>query len=44
MVVQMAKHTVYYPVSKNRASDLLVGSRRVRFFRAAVLLNRKNLK
>jgi hypothetical protein len=44
MIMQIAKRTIYYPVSKNQASDLLGGSRRVRFFRAAVLVNRKSLK
>ena len=44
MIIQIAKRTVYYPVSKNQASDLLGGSRRVRCFRAAVLVNRKSLK
>jgi hypothetical protein len=44
MIMQIAKRTVYYPVSKNRASDLLGGSRRVRCFRAAVVVNRKSLK
>jgi hypothetical protein len=44
MIMQIAKRTVYYPVAKNRASDLLGGSRRVRCFRAAVVVNRKSLK
>jgi hypothetical protein len=44
MIIQIAKRTIYYPASKNRGSDLLVGSRRVRFFRAAALLDRKSLK
>jgi hypothetical protein len=41
MIIRMAKSTVYYPVSKNQATDLLSGSRRVRCFRAAILVNRK---
>ena len=44
MIIQIAKRTVYYPVSKNKATDLLGGSRRVRCFRATVLVNRKSLK
>jgi hypothetical protein len=44
MIMQIAKRTVYYPVSKNQANDLLVGSRRVRCFRAAIVVNRKSLK
>jgi hypothetical protein len=44
VIIQIAKQTIYYPVSKNRASDLLVGSRRVRFVRATALVNRKSLK
>jgi hypothetical protein len=44
MIIQMGKRTVYYPVSRNRVNDLLVGSRRVRFFRAAALVDRKSLK
>jgi hypothetical protein len=44
MIMQIAKRSVYYPVSKSRASDLLGGSRRVRCFRAAVLVNWKSLK
>ena len=35
MIIQMAKRTVYYPVSKYQASELLGSSRRVRSFRAA---------
>ena len=44
MIFQIAKRTIYYPVPKNRTGDLLVGSRRVRFIRAAVLVDRKSLK
>jgi hypothetical protein len=44
MIVRMAKNTVYYPASKNQATDLLIGSRRVRSFRAAILVNPKSLK
>jgi hypothetical protein len=44
MIIRMAKRTVYYPATKNQATDLLGGSRRVRSFRAAVLVNRKSLK
>lgn len=44
MIIQIAKRTVYYPVSKTRGSDLLVGSRRVRFFRAVAVVNRKSLQ
>ena len=44
MIIQIAKRTVYYPISKSQASDLLGGSRRVRCFRSAVLVNRKSFK
>jgi hypothetical protein len=44
MIIRMAKRTVYYPPIKNQATDLLGGSRKVRFLRAAVLVNRKSVK
>ena len=44
MIIQMAKRTVYYPVSKYQAIELLGSSRRVRSFRAAIVVNRKSVK
>jgi hypothetical protein len=44
MIIRTAKRTIYYPASKTRASDLLVGSRRVRFFRAVALVDWLSLK
>jgi hypothetical protein len=44
MIIRIAKRTVYYPLSANQASDLLDGSRRVRVFRTAFLVNRKSSK
>jgi hypothetical protein len=44
MIIRMAKRTVYYPATQNQATDPLGGSRRVRLFRAAVLVNRKSVK
>jgi hypothetical protein len=43
MIIRTAKRTIYYPASKTRASDLLVGSRRVRFFRAVALVDKQSL-
>jgi hypothetical protein len=40
----MAKSTVYYPASKKKATDLLNGSGRVRYFRGGILVNRKGPK
>jgi hypothetical protein len=44
MIIRTAKRTIYYPAPKTRANDLLVGSRRVRFFRAVALVDRQSLK
>jgi hypothetical protein len=44
MIIRIAKRTIYYPVSKNQVSNLLGGSRRVRFFRTALQVNLKSLQ
>jgi hypothetical protein len=44
MIIQMTKRTVYYPAPHYKATDLLGGSRRVRLFRTAVLVNGKRFK
>jgi hypothetical protein len=44
MIIQMTKHTVYYPAPLSKASILLSGTRRVLFFRTAVLANGKRFK
>jgi hypothetical protein len=41
MIIQMTKQTVYYPESHYKATILLRGTRRVVFFRTAILLNGK---
>jgi hypothetical protein len=43
MILQTAKNTVYYPKSKNTVSCLIHSSTRIRYFRGAVLVNRKSL-
>jgi hypothetical protein len=44
MIFRTAKSTLYYPASKKKATDLLNGSGRVRYFRGGILLNRKGQK
>ena len=44
MIIQMSKRTVYYPASNYRTTNLLSGSRRIRCFRNAALVNRKSCK
>jgi hypothetical protein len=44
MIIQMSKRTVYYPASNDQAANLLGGSRRIRCFRKAALVNRKSYK
>ena len=43
MIIQMAKQTVYFPASNNQTTNLPGGSRRIRWFRSAVLVNRKSI-
>ena len=44
MILQMAKRTVYYPAPSNKVTNLLGGSPSVRYFRTAILVNRKSVK
>jgi hypothetical protein len=44
MIIQMTKRTVYYPAPHFKATDLLGGSRRVRFFPTAVLVTRETFQ
>ena len=44
MMFRTAKSTLYYPGTKKKATDLLNGSGRVRYFRGGILLNRKGQK
>jgi hypothetical protein len=44
MIIQIKKHSVYYPAPTSQMSGFVDLSRRVRRFRAAVLVNRKSLK
>jgi hypothetical protein len=44
MIIQMTRQTVYFPALSNQTTNLLGGSRRVRWFRRAVLVNQKSIK
>jgi hypothetical protein len=44
MIIQMSRQTVYYPAPNYQATNYLSGSRRIRCFRHAVLVNRKSCK
>jgi len=44
MIIRMTTRTVYYPVSKRQATDLIRGSGRVRYVRGSLLLSSKILK
>jgi hypothetical protein len=44
MIIQMTKRTIYYPAPISKATILLSGTRRVLFFRTAVLANGKHFK
>jgi hypothetical protein len=44
MIIQMTKRTVYYPASHDKATILLGGTRRVVFFRTAILADGKRFK
>jgi hypothetical protein len=41
MIIQMTKRTVYYPAPYYKTADLPGGTRRVKIFRTAVLVNGK---
>jgi hypothetical protein len=39
MIIQMTKRTVYYPTSRDKATILLGGTRRVLLFRTAIMVD-----